>query len=689
MDTSARCTSPRYSSALWGTSRSFRTFAIFIVISLCTAAVSASASNISAAPDFRPGIEAKDSVSSWHVALGGFSGLRGIDSARVSRIASDGTEEISELTWAVDPHRVGGGVTAARDLTAMVRIEDGLARMVSVVDGALLNALSIADGAGDVGFAVGAEGAIARLAGDRWLQVSSPTDATLVAVDLFARDAGWAVGSRSTILRWDGLRWSLEATPEEIGTSASIVDVTSVSRETAWAVTRDGRILERSASGWRVHSEAPRTPGLSNIAFNGPDHGLAVGSGVLEYRGGTWSALAVPAGEYGDVEFAGGIGYALLEGSAHRIMGSRLEAIEDAGSDTLLDRTPIDHLVAFAPERTSLIAVGRVGVMAKISGLSMDQMWPPLTGSTSLSVAADDFGWIGGDAQMAGLVGTAEGEAWSRREIVVGGVTVTDVETSSSGVAWAAGHRRTVVEGVSEFVDMAWRWDGTEWTSADPPPSTRFDGIVAVSRDEAWSTRGETINRWDGESWGEIEGAPDGAGFGDAHIVRGGSDPSAWEGWFGGVGEVHRLSGGEWSKKPVPADGIVTVIQMPAEDDGWAIAGGRLFHYDGTDWNAAEPPLASGSELLDVAAPGKDDAWLLADLDGLLHWDGVRWRRQGLGSLDDQASFSRLSVIRPDADQLSPAVDVWLLGSPLTVARFRVVVPSSRLVLPWLDVGRR
>lgn len=644
-----------------------------------------------AAPALRPGVEADWAVAGWHVAHGGFSGLRDVASARVVRTAAGGAETIEGVTWAVDPHRVGGGATAERDLTAMVRIDDGLARVTGFVDGVLLQALSIADGADEVGFAVGIDGAMARLAGERWVRITSPTEASLVAVALFSPGAGWAVGSRSTILHWDGTRWAIEDAPPGIGSAADITGVAAVSAERAWAVTFDGLILERDAAGWRLVEGAPRTPGLSSIAFQGTERGYAAGDGVLEYSGGDWRALSLPDGSYSDVVFAGAAAYVVRDGEVFRLEGTRLDVVGGEGLSTPLEERRIARLVALAPDRTDVLAVARPGVVVRISGLAAHPSWPPVTGASSLAVTSDNFGWIGGTVSTAGIVGAGNDGAWRRMDIAEPGVTITDIDAPLDGVAWAAGYIRSDVDGVATFIDKAWRWDGEGWADADPPPGVRFDGISALSRDEAFSARGNGIVRWDGAEWQALEGAaaPEGAEFGDVHMLAGGPDPEAWDGWFGGVGAVHRLRAGSWTTYPLRIEGVVTRLVMSSESEGWALAGGEVFRFDGAAWSATEPPIDSRSEVLDIDSSGANDAWLLTDFDGLLHWDGARWRRQGIGPLADQATFHRVRALRPDPDPSSPAVDIWLLGSPFTLARYRLVVPVARLMLPWVDIGRR
>ncbi len=511
-----------------------------VVGATCLLPASSGAMRGVAAPAMRPGVEAEGAVAGWHIALGGFSGLRDAASARVTRWDSDGTESIVGVTWAIDPHRIGGGATAARNLTAMIRIENGLARVSGVVDGVLLQALAIADGAGDVGFAVGYDGAMARLAGERWVRITSPIGASLGSIDLYSPASGWAVGSRSTILRWDGGRWAIEAVPAELDSAAVIADVAAVSAENAWAVTTDGLMLKRDTAGWHVEMDAPRLTGFSSIAFDGPDLGLAAGDGVLEYRGGVWRELSVDDGSYSDVAWSGRIGYLVRDGEVLRLLDGRLDPVVGEGFTTPLEDRRIDRLFTLAPDRNELIGIARQGVMVRVNELRAFPMWPPVTNASSLAVTSDEYGWIGGTVSPAGLVGAADDGAWRRTSIEEPGVTITDIDAPVEGVAWAAGYLRSEVGGVSSFVDKAWRWDSDAWAEAHPPSGVSFDGISALSHDEAVSARGDAIMRWDGSGWVPVEGAPEGAQFGDAQMVAGGEDPSAWEGWFGGIGEGKR-----------------------------------------------------------------------------------------------------------------------------------------------------
>lgn len=638
----------------------------------------------------RPGLEAPGAVAGWHVALGGFSALRDVASARVVRRSADGSDAVVGVHWAVDPQRIGGGATPARDRTAMIRIEGEHARVAGFVDDALLQAIAIADGAGDVGFAVGTAGAMARLAGERWVPIASPTTASLGAIDLASPTAGWAVGSRSTILRWDGARWSLETPPAALGHVAVIEDVAALSSELAWAVTGDGRVLARDGAGWRIESAAPRLDGLSSIAFDGAERGWAAGDGVLEYSGGTWREVPVPEGSYGGATFAGGSAYVTREGTLFRLTGTRLETVSIATAEIDPPVSLIDRLVPLAPERSALLGVGRSGDIVRAAGLAAEPLWPPLRDATSLAAASDGFGWIGGEAAMAGIVGADAGGDWRMADLEVPGLNVTDIDAPRPGVAWVAGYVRGEEDGEPTFVDRAWRWNGEGWSPVDPPPGLRFDGIAAVDQDTAFSARGDVVARWDGAAWSVIEDAPEGASFGDVDVTFAADGSDAWAAWFGGVGAVHRFGGGEWRTVGMPGEAIVTRLAMVSDDEGWALAGGEVYRFDGAAWTASVPPIDARSAVVDIAAPGSGDAWLLTDFDRrLLHWDGERWRRQAFGAIEDLAAYHRIVALRPDPAPGSPAVDVWLLGSPLTVARYRLVVPVARLALPWLDVGRR
>src|SRR5260370_6509505 len=92
--------------------------------------------------------------------------------------------------------------------------------------------------------------------------------------------------------------------------------------------------------------------------------------------------------------------------------------------------------------------------------------------------------------------------------------------------------------------------------------------------------------------------------------------------------QLLHLQAGRWSRVPLDdsADGLQKVV-MRAPDDGWAVGGNEVFHYDGTGWRLAfsAPRTTNQSlDLQDVAFSSPTEGWAVG-LDGVLRYHQGKW----------------------------------------------------------------
>jgi hypothetical protein len=82
------------------------------------------------------------------------------------------------------------------------------------------------------------------------------------------------------------------------------------------------------------------------------------------------------------------------------------------------------------------------------------------------------------------------------------------------------------------------------------------------------------------------------------------------------------FDGRRWTAGANPIPGGLVALWLAAEDDGWAVAGDDIFHWDGAAWTLARTARAP---LYALWASAPDDVWAVGQ-DGLvLRWDGRRW----------------------------------------------------------------
>jgi hypothetical protein len=192
---------------------------------------------------------------------------------------------------------------------------DALSAMTQVLGGGALGTASgqtletgfnaLALSSEDEGFAVGGEGAIARLDGDEWRSESTPTDRTLTGVAV-SKDGAVAVGGRGTLLeRRDG-RWRASASAAELVGGADFTAVAALEDGTVLAAAGGAIVARRPGQErWSAAPVAASGATVRQLAGyrdrRGALHALAIvdgagGPALLDGDASGWRPVALPAG---------------------------------------------------------------------------------------------------------------------------------------------------------------------------------------------------------------------------------------------------------------------------------------------------------------------------------------------------------------------------------------------------------
>jgi len=594
-------------------------------------------------------------VPTWTMVYGGYRQVEAMAAA-------------NGAAWGVD-YTVVSGPTGNIGQTAFVEDRDGIWVAAQIVNGVSLQAIAMAGPA--LGFAVGVEGAIYRFDGRLWSPMPSPTRQELAGVALAAPDEGWAVGERATILRWDGSDWRLQESPVS---GSRITAVTTVGSGRAWATTLGGHVLEFDGEEWTV-AEAPLLQRAVAVAFASPDYGLAVGQSILLYDG-AWREIQGPARGHVSVAFWQDTAYVVGDARVYRLRrGGQWEPVETDGAGVPMAGKSFSRVGA-APR--GVWAFASDGTTMLLRDDAVEHVRPRLQAAWAIDMVSSSFGWAGGRAATAAFLGTDAGpNDWRRTQAAPHDTYVRAIDLVSTQDGWAVGSDPT------GFPDAhLWRWDGEQWRDWPIDKTWEIGDIHMLGADEGWASKGNVIARWDGEAWQQVLGAPPYASAGGLAMLRGGDEP---EGWFGAYGGLVHLKGDVWTPITLTHQALVTDIEVPDATEGWAITDKVLYRYDGASWTEVDLPFGAQSVLYDVDAPDRGNAWVLADPDGLYHWNGTDWQHHDLAPFGDAFEPVRLRALRLDPESL--ATDVWLVGLPPSIGRYSVVTPVGTAYLP--TAGRR
>jgi hypothetical protein len=359
---------------------------------------------------------------------------------------------------------------------------------------------------------------------------------TLKAASPISQNDIWSVGTNSHALaeHWDGSQWSIVSAPNA-GTGSNIPNAVSGTSSTdVWAV------------GYYWFGTENRTL-------------------IEHWDGAAWSIVPSPN------------------------TNKRLNALNGVVAISPADAWAVGGATSGqAPDQTTLIL--------HWDGTSWSIVPSPSPGTGymnelfAVSANAPNDIWAVGGRQNTGEYATTliehwDGNSWS----VIPSANVPGVNNGLYGVValgpndvWAVGYY-----GVVEFDTLIQHWDGSAWTIVpSPSPQTTSNILSAVSAtgpSDVWAvgrTRnpftfrtGTLIERWNGNSWTQVNGfgggGPDHALYGVAAV----SPSDAWAvGDSGGLALIGRWNGSSWSAFPSPnVAARLFAVTAISSCDVWAV----------------------------------------------------------------------------------------------------------------------
>ena len=519
-------------------------------------------------------------------------------------------------------------------------------------------------------WAVGFAATILRCSSGQWSDATRLTSAALRDL-LWSGTMGWAVGDGGVILQGGGDGWVQISSP----TSATLYALGQATPGEVWAVGEGGVILRRGDTDW-VTVTTPTTLTLHGLAFTGPSEGWAVGGEwhlsaassagiILHYDGFTWQMEPVsPEAPLHALDFASlEVGWAVGEdGAIWRYDG---EGWSPEGSPT---PRALWSIAAISP--TNAWVVGEAGVILHYDG----DAWNPVRSPTSkglheVIMTSPDEGWALGDS---GTILHYDGLAWrevpspTAYRLLGGGL-------DGSGDLWAVGNggtllRRALTSGdfrITVSPQEAFATPGaTAWVTIALSAIDGFCAPVTVSLtalpDGLWPSWSRATLTPSTEVSLSLMAAPTlpvgtssltltASGGGLTHTLdldltatpgewlRGTSLRSsrplhalAYDGagrtWaVGDRGLVWRYEGGEWYQYAPRTPHDLYAVDAFSPTLVWAAGEqGTLLHFDGTDWLSATSPTTMPLFSLVLTAP--DDGWAVGGGGTILRYDGQGWR---------------------------------------------------------------
>jgi tetratricopeptide (TPR) repeat protein len=193
-----------------------------------------------------------------------------------------------------------------------------------------------------------------------------------------------------------------------------------------------------------------------------------------------------------------------------------------------------------------------------------------------------------------------------------------------------------------------------------PNPEKReqaFCSVWAASANDVWAV-GNSIARWDGVRWTEMEGTARGTEPGRCWLnAVHGSGPNAV--WAVGGGASLFWDGKKLTEHPLPMGGQDVFVTAP--DEAWVVDGtAAILRWDGRQWAPSRP--GGKGDVQHIYCAKKDDCWAAGTPGGMhgdvepnasitmLHWEGRAWQD--------------VTVRMPGAHALSGTAsdDVWAVG---------------------------
>lgn len=198
-------------------------------------------------------------------------------------------------------------------------------------------------------------------------------------------------------------------------------------------------------------------------------------------------------------------------------------------------------------------------------------------------------------------------------------------------------------------------WDGTQLGRASACLPLNPTGIAGSSDHEVWVVGGQSVYRWDGREWFEVQTLPASQLLGvfvDEHA-------NAWVhgaryvagGW---APLVVRWNGTKWEDLSPTSGGVLMSMHGTPGEGPWAVSSRAALRWTGTGWHATD--LRDRSAVRTVFAFAPNDVWAMSSGGPdtpVSRWDGYRW--------EFLATLPYVFGTSPDVFALSRD-NVWISG---------------------------
>lgn len=434
------------------------------------------------------------------------------------------------------------------------------------------------------GWAVGHSGTsanysiILRWDGSVWKSVPSPTNAQINSVSALYATEAWAVGANGTILRWNGTVWQSVNSP----TTSHLTAVKMVSPTDGWAMGDWGTILHWDGSAWKPVSSPTRRAPLS-ISMLSRDEGWAVGipGTVLHWEGTRWVGVSTPPLHWlhsvsmvsSTSGWAGGWDADRWRSIFLRWDGVRWQAVDSPVPSEIMFVAMKSENDGWAIGWNSATSTSDIlhwngsswGAVANPSGTKY---------LSSISMVSATDGWIVGSP---GAALHWNGAVWQEASASIPiTYNLADIAMVSPNDGWAVGSWGDPWSGFGEALT---HWNGSSWQVVALGLKSGLRAVDMASPNDGWASAGGGTGmlHWNGVAWQEVNSPAGLQDFNDIYMV------SSTDGWaVSWRGTVAHWDGSSWSEVQSPTGKGLESVSMVSSDEGWAVGGGAILHFQAT-----------------------------------------------------------------------------------------------------------
>lgn len=496
----------------------------------------------------------------------------------------------------------------------------------------------------------------------------------------------WAAASNDVYIAGDGILRHFDGkdwATIDLGSTASIIDVSGSSAHDIWAVGEDRAVFHYDGTAWTammIPETIPYT--LEAVWALGPDNVFVVGNdevnlsnpnyGYLAHWNGTvWNATTVPTGMYdvwatsstsADASAESGVTYhwdgnqwvaTTLDGnSLFAIWGTGPNDVWTGGTAGLFHRTSTGWSSVPMPASRNIFSITGAGNRVFFGANDGVMLYD---GNAFVSIPAPQFNWMWANAPTDvfavspfGAVRRFTGRAW-----LDDGNTLTAARTISASNASYA-----VVADLSTPA-IAQVWDGVSWTTMPSSGLNRIQSfyiaapgdVVAVgsgaahyytdSSGTSWhpmtGTVGTLTGVW-GRSTSDMFAVANGVGGRIFH-----SSGTTWaamtsnttqslsavwgtatEVFVVGIGVIDHYDGQTWTPMMLPAGNhSYNAVWGTANNNVYAGSVGQIHHWDGSNWTVSVANL--DFTVRSISGTGPNDITAVGTLGAMVHFDGINW----------------------------------------------------------------